>query len=73
MSLTRFRHPLVRQAVVILEGDELVIPEVVRAINSGIKNRYKVIDVETVLDSVCTIDSILDSRISYLSNQFYSF
>ena len=59
MNLSSLSERSIQQAVVILEGDELVIPEVVRAINSKIKQRYKVCDAENVVKAVCFSNSII--------------
>ena len=54
MNLSALREGSIVQGIVILEGDDIVIPEVVRAINCKVKPRYKVCDAEAILKMVCT-------------------
>lgn len=44
--------PLVRQSIVLLTGDQLVIPEVIRAIECGVKARYKHISLYSIIKDV---------------------
>lgn len=52
MNISQFYQPLVRQAIVILEGDPIVIPEIIRAIDCKIKPRYKACDAEYIFRQV---------------------